>query len=75
MADPVNDLLAVAQATPDPRAVSNWITAYLGKRPPAAKQTALQELARGVEKRTGGDRERRAATMVLHVIRKLQSLK
>jgi hypothetical protein len=72
MADPIHDLIAVAQATPDPRVVANWITAYLGKRPLEAKQSTLHALGLQCEGRTVDAREQRASGLVLRVIRKLQ---
>ncbi len=70
-ADPLTDLMALATATPDPRLVSNWITAYLGKRDLKAKRVALRALQSGCEAKTA-TADLRAARMILGIIRKLE---
>jgi hypothetical protein len=44
MTEPVQMILDVAKDRPDPRAVSTWLTAYLGTRPLKAKHAALSVL-------------------------------
>jgi hypothetical protein len=44
VAEPLHMILDVAKARPDPRAVSTWLTAYLGTRPLKAKHAALSAL-------------------------------
>jgi hypothetical protein len=44
MTEPVQMILDVAKDRPDPRAVSTWLTAYLGTRPLKAKHAALSAL-------------------------------
>lgn len=44
MPEPVQMILDVAKDRPDPRAVSTWLTAYLGTRPLKAKHAALSAL-------------------------------
>jgi hypothetical protein len=44
MTEPVQMILDVARDRPDPRAVSTWLTAYLGTRPLKAKHAALSAL-------------------------------
>ena len=68
--DPVQALLGLANEKPDPRAVSAWITAYLGKRPTDAKRAALHTLERAFMARPGGER---ATGLILRVIQKLSA--
>jgi hypothetical protein len=53
MADPVHDLMSLAIATPDPRRVTNWISAYLGKRPVEAKRDNFTQVRGGVRPAAG----------------------
>jgi hypothetical protein len=71
MADPVRDLVSLAQATPDPGKISNWLVAYLGTRPRDAKLSALKKLETDFEKVSWGGKEERVIGMILRVIKKL----
>ena len=70
--DPVAALIDLTKNTPDPRAISNWLNAYLGTRPHDAKVTALEKLTSAFSGRTGGEADQRVATMVLRIIRRAQ---
>ena len=70
-ADPVPALLALIKDRPDPRAVSNWITAYLGKRDAKDRKRALASLQAEFEARKAADP--RGAGMVLGIVAKLQA--
>jgi hypothetical protein len=67
--EPGPALLALVQEKLDPRAVSQWITAYLGKRTTREKRLALQALQ--LEFRSRQAAEPRAAGLVLRVIENL----
>ena len=67
--DPGPALAALVQDKLDPRAVSQWITAYLGKRSPREKRLALQTLRMEFESRRAA--EPRSAGLVVRVIEKL----
>lgn len=76
MADPVKDLMSLAAATPDPRLVSNWITAYLGKRPLQSKREILRKLEGDFTSRQTNPVEKRAAGLILRCVQKaVQNLK
>jgi hypothetical protein len=64
--DPVPALEALLQEKLDPRVVSAWITAYLGKRPGREKRLALQTLRMEFESRQSA--APRTAGLVLRVI-------
>ena len=73
--DPVPALLDIAKATPDPRAVANWLNAYLGTRPHDAKVAALEKLEQAFAALAGNDTETKAAGLVLRIVRRaLQDL-
>ncbi|MGE3334412.1 MAG: hypothetical protein AB7I36_12275 [Rhodospirillaceae bacterium] len=71
MADPVQDLLSLATATPDPRLVSNWISAYLGKRPIESKREILRKLEAEFAAREANANEKRAAGMIRRCVQKV----
>ncbi len=71
MADPVKDLMSLAAATPDPRLVSNWITAYLGKRPLESKREILRKLEADFTLRQANPNEKRAAGLILRCVQKV----
>ena len=71
MADAVKDLIALAAATPDPRIVSNWIAAYLGKRPIESKREILKKLEAEFTARQKNADERRAAGLILRCVEKV----
>ncbi len=64
--DPIPALLDLAKATPDPRAIANWLNAYLGTRPHEAKLEALKKLDLAFDAR-GDDK---AAAMILRIVRR-----
>jgi hypothetical protein len=67
--DPAPALLALVQDRLDPRAISQWITAYLGKRSDREKRLALQALQLEFQSRVIA--EPRAAGLVLRVVQNL----
>lgn len=69
--DPVPALLALIKDRPDPRAVSNWIIAYLGKRDAKEREKALMFLQKEFAARKAADP--RGAGMVLGIVAKLMS--
>ncbi len=66
--DPVPALIDLAKATPDPRAIAQWLEAYLGTRPHDAKMTALEKLERELNARLGIAADAKAASMVLRIV-------
>lgn len=70
-ADPIPALLALVRERPDPRAITNWIVAYLGKRSARDRRLALQTLRLEFEARQTADP--RGSGLVLRVIEKLQT--
>ena len=70
MAEPVQMLIDVAKNTPDPRAVSTWLTAYLGTRPLQAKYAALSALESQVKALAP---DARIGGLVLRVIEKTRA--
>lgn len=72
MADPAQTLLSMARDRPDPRMITDWLTAFLGKKPLEAKRAALAALAAEFSKpRPAADT--RAAGLVLRVVQKVQA--
>jgi hypothetical protein len=69
MAEPVDMILDVARDRPDPRAVSNWLTAYLGTRPLKAKHAALSALESQLSTKTA-PADQRTVGLILRVIQK-----
>ena len=69
--DPVPALEALLQEKLDPRVVSGWITAYLGKRPDRERRLALQALRMEFQSRQAA--APRSAGLVLRVIDNLLS--
>ena len=72
MPEPVQMLLGVAKDRPDPRAVANWLVAYLGTRPLKAKVIALDGLESAV-KATSPAPDKRVLGLVLGVIEKTRA--
>ena len=72
MTEPVQMLLGVAKDRPDPRAVSTWLTAYLGTRPLKAKFAALDSLESRV-KALPPPPDKRILGLVLGVIQKTRA--
>jgi replicative superfamily II helicase len=71
LADPIKDLLSLAATTPDPRLVSNWISAYLGKRPLESKREILRKLDAEFAAREANANEKRAAGMIRRCVQKV----
>ncbi len=67
--EPGPALMALVQEKLDPRAVSQWINAYLGKRSDREKRLALQALQLEFQSRLAA--EPRSAGLVLRVIENL----
>ena len=67
--DPIPALLALVHDKPDPRVVSDWIVAYLGKRSGRDRRLVLQTLRLEFEARQ--TTEPRTAGLVLRVIQNL----
>lgn len=75
MPEPLQMILDVARDRPDPRAVSNWLSAYLGTRPLKAKHAALSALESQLQT-MAPQPEPRIAGLLLRVIQKTrESLK
>ncbi|MBL8643165.1 MAG: hypothetical protein JNK21_04465 [Rhodospirillaceae bacterium] len=72
MTDAVQTMMGMAKDRPDPKAVSQWLTAYLGKRPLEAKQAALNAFETEVSANYKSATDQRAATLVLKVIGKVR---
>ena len=70
MADAAQTLLAMAKDRPDPKMVTDWIVAYLGKKPLDARRAALTSLAAEFSKPRPPP-ETRAAGLILRVVQKL----
>jgi len=68
MPEPVQMILDVAKDRPDPRAVSTWLTAYLGTRPLKAKHAALSALESQIAAYAAT--EPRAVGLITRVIQK-----
>ena len=68
--DPVPALIDLAKATPDPRAISNWLNAYLGTRPHEAKLTALTKLEQAFNGGPGSAADPKATAMILRIVRR-----
>jgi hypothetical protein len=69
MAEPVQMILDVARDRPDPRAVTTWLTAYLGTRPLKAKRAALNVLESKINQMQPPP-DQRISGLVLRVIQK-----
>lgn len=63
--------MSLATATPDPRLVSNWITAYLGKRPLESKRDILRKLEAEFAAREANAKEKRAAGLIRRCVQKV----
>lgn len=63
--------MSLATATPDPRLVSNWIAAYLGKRPLDSKREILLKLEADFTSRQANPTEKRAAALILRCVQKV----
>jgi hypothetical protein len=70
--DPVPTMMDMARARPDPKAVSQWLVAYLGKRPLAMKRDLLATCEAEIKRKYSGPADTRAATLVLRVIDKVR---
>jgi hypothetical protein len=70
--DPVPTMMDMARARPDPKAVSQWLVAYLGKRPLSMKRDLLAICEAEIKTKHAGPADTRAATLVLRVIEKIR---
>ncbi len=72
MVEPVQMILNVARDRPDPRAVSTWLSAYLGTRPLKAKYAALSALESQLKALTSPP-DQRIGGLILRVILNLRA--
>lgn len=72
MADPAQQLLALAKDRSDPKIVSNWVTAYLGKKSPDLRRSSLAALESAFAK-PAAPADARAVGLILSVVRKIQA--
>jgi hypothetical protein len=70
--DPVPTMMNMARERPDPKAVSQWLAAYLGKRPLKMKRELLDGFAAEIKGKYAGAADMRAATLVLKMIEKVR---
>jgi hypothetical protein len=70
--DPVPTMMNMARERPDPKAVSQWLTAYLGKRPLDMKRDLLARCEAEITAKHSGPADARAATLVLKTIQKIR---
>jgi len=66
--DPVPTMMNMARERPDPKAVSQWLSAFLGKRPLKMKQDLLTGFETEIKAKYSGAADVRAATLVLKMI-------
>ncbi|MSO97619.1 MAG: hypothetical protein EXR11_05285 [Rhodospirillaceae bacterium] len=71
-ADPVPTMMGMARERPDPKAVVQWLSAYLGKRPVDMKRALLDGFAAEIKAKHSGPTDVRAATLVLKMIEKVR---
>lgn len=72
MTDAVQTMIGMAKDRPDPKAVSQWLVAYLGKRPLDMKRQLLATFETDIAKRYNAATDQRAATLVTKVIEKVR---
>jgi hypothetical protein len=72
MTNAVETMMGMAKATPNPQAVSNWLTAFLGKRPLDMKRELLNTFETEVTSKYTAATDQRAATLVVKVIQKVR---
>ena len=72
MADAVPTMMEMAKARPDPKAVSQWLSAYLGKRPLEMKRALLDGFETEIKTKYASAEHTRAATLVLKMIQKVR---
>lgn len=70
--DPVPTMIDMARARPDPKGVSQWLVAYLGKRPLDMKRDLLAACEAEIKANYASPADTRAATLVLRVIEKVR---
>jgi hypothetical protein len=71
-AEAVQVMIGMAKDRPDPKAVINWLTAYLGKRPADAKREALAAMEKEINNKLSQAAETRAATLVLKSVQRVR---
>ncbi len=69
--DPVPTMMNMARERPDPKAVSQWLSAYLGKRPLDMKRALLAGFEAEIKSKHASPADARAATLVLKMIAKV----
>ncbi|MDX2145196.1 MAG: hypothetical protein SFV19_17710 [Rhodospirillaceae bacterium] len=70
--DPVQTMMDMARVRPDPKAVSQWLAAYLGKRPLDMKQELLASFEKTIAAKFSAPADQRAATLVVKTIQKVR---
>ena len=70
--DPVTTMVNMARERPDPKGVSQWLIAYLGKRPLDMKLELLKGFEAEIKAKHLGAADVRAATLVLKMIEKVR---
>jgi len=65
-------MMNMARERPDPKAVSQWLVAYLGKRPLEMKRDLLKTCEAEIASKYAGPADARAATLVLKTIQKVR---
>lgn len=68
----VQTMMGFAKDRPDPKIVSNWLVAYLGKRPREMKLDLLKTFTKEATALLANPADTRAATLVLKVIEKVR---
>jgi len=72
MSDAVQNMIKMAKERPDPKGVSNWLIAFLGKRPLKMKQDMLNAFESEISSTYNAPADQRAATLVVKVIQKVR---
>lgn len=72
MSDAIQNMMRMAKDRPDPKGVSNWLVAFLGKRPRDMKRTMLTDFEAEVMRTYTAPADQRAATLVVKVIQKVR---
>ncbi|MBL8631097.1 MAG: hypothetical protein JNM81_15795 [Rhodospirillaceae bacterium] len=72
MTNTVETMMGMAKDRPDPKAVSQWLVAFLGKRPLEAKKALLNTFETEIAHKYSGPSDVRAATLVTKTIQKVR---
>ncbi len=70
--DPVPTMMNMARERPDPKGVSQWLSAYLGKRPLKMKRDLLAGFEAEIKAKHSSAADVRAATLVLKMIERVR---